>query len=50
MYKRKHFNELSSRIMDPRDKFHPKHSLVVGSGGITLEEFLFWDIYNLLEP
>lgn len=31
------------------DKFHPIHSFVVGSGGIPIEEFLTWDIYNLLE-
>ncbi len=32
-----------------RDRFHPKQSLVVGSGGVPIEEFLRWDIGNLLE-
>lgn len=32
------------------DKFHPIHSIVVGSGGIPVEEFLTWNIGNLLEP
>lgn len=32
-----------------RNKFHPVQSLVVGSGGIPVEEFLTWDIGNLLE-
>lgn len=30
-------------------QFHPIHSFVVGSGGIPIEEFLTWDIGNLLE-
>jgi len=30
------------------DKFKPINSLVVGSGGIPIEEFLTWDIENLL--
>ena len=32
-----------------RDRFHPKQSFVVGSGGVPIEEFLRWDIGNLLE-
>lgn len=32
-----------------RDRFHPKQSFVVGSGGVPIEEFLSWDIGNLLE-
>lgn len=32
-----------------RDRFHPKQSLVVGSGRVPIEEFLRWDIGNLLE-
>lgn len=32
-----------------RDRFRPVRSFVVGSGGIPLEEFLTWDIGNLLE-
>lgn len=31
-----------------REKYHPIQSLVVGSGGIPVEEFLCWDIGNLL--
>ena len=31
------------------DRFHPKQSFVVGSGGVPIEEFLRWDIGNLLE-
>ena len=31
-----------------RDRFHPIHSFVVGSGGILIDEFLTWDIGNLL--
>ena len=30
------------------DKFHPRHSFVVGTDGISIEEFLTWDIGNLL--
>lgn len=30
-------------------QFHPIHSIVVGSGGIPIEEFLTWDIGRLLE-
>lgn len=30
-----------------REKYHPVQSLVVGSGGIPVEEFLCWDIGNL---
>lgn len=30
-------------------KFHPIHSLVVGSGGTPIEDFLTWDICNLFE-
>ena len=29
--------------------FHPVHSLVVGTGGIPLEEFLSWDLSTLFE-
>lgn len=32
-----------------RDRFHPKQFFVVGSGGVPIEEFLRWDIGNLLE-
>lgn len=32
-----------------RDRFHPKQSFVVGSGRVPIEEFLRWDIGNLLE-
>lgn len=32
-----------------RDKFHPQQSLIVGTDGIPVEEFLTWDIGNLLE-
>ena len=32
-----------------RDKFHPIQSFIVGSGGIPLEEFLTWNIGDLLE-
>lgn len=32
-----------------RDRFRPTRSFVVGSGGVPLEEFLTWDIGNLLE-
>lgn len=31
------------------DKFHPQHSFVVGTDGIPIEEFLTWNIGNLLE-
>ncbi len=31
------------------NKFHPKHSFVVGSGGIPVEDFLTLDIENLFE-
>ena len=31
-----------------RDRFHPAHSFVVGSGGVPVEEFLTWDIRKLL--
>lgn len=31
------------------EKFHPKHAFVVGADGIPVEEFLTWDIGNLLE-
>ncbi len=30
-------------------KFHPKHSFVVGSGGVPVEEFLSWDMSVLFE-
>jgi len=30
------------------ERFHPKHSLVVGSGGVPVEEFLQWNISDLL--
>lgn len=29
--------------------FHPLHSLVVGTGGVPLEEFLSWDLGALFE-
>ncbi len=32
-----------------RDKFHPTHSIVVGSGGVPIEEFLTSDLGLLLE-
>ena len=32
-----------------REKFHPVHSFVVGSGGIPIEEFLTWNIGSLLD-
>jgi len=32
-----------------RDKFHPVHSLVVGSGGVPIDEFLTWNIEEQLE-
>lgn len=31
------------------EKFHPTHSFVVGSGGVPIEEFLTWNIGNLLD-
>ena len=31
-----------------RERFHPVHSFVVGSGGIPIDEFLTWDIGRLL--
>lgn len=31
------------------EQFYPIHSFVVGSGGIPIDEFLTWDIGNLLE-
>lgn len=30
------------------ERFHPAHSLIVGSGGIPLDDFLVWNIENLL--
>lgn len=30
------------------ERFHPAHSFIVGSGGIPLEDFLVWNIENLL--
>ena len=30
-------------------KFHPKHSFIVGSGGIPIEDFLTLDLENLFE-
>lgn len=30
------------------DKFHPQHSFVVGTDGIPVEEFLTWNMENLL--
>jgi hypothetical protein len=32
-----------------RDKFHPVQSFVVGSGGVPLDEFLTWNIGDLLD-
>ena len=29
-------------------KFHPQHTVVVGTGGVPLDDFLTWDIGNLL--
>lgn len=31
------------------NRFHPKYSLVVGTDGIAVDEFLGWDIGNLLD-
>ena len=31
-----------------RDRFHPKQSFIVGSAGVPIDEFLRWDIGNLL--
>ena len=31
-----------------QEQFHPVHSFVVGSGGVPIEDFLRWDIGNLL--
>lgn len=30
------------------NKYHPQHSVIIGTGGVSLEEFLTWDIGNLL--
>ena len=30
-------------------RFHPKHSLVVGSGGVPVEEFLQWNLEELFD-
>lgn len=32
-----------------REKFHPKQSFVVGSGGVPVEEFLSWDLGRLID-
>jgi len=32
------------------NKFKPQHSFVVGTDGISIEEFLTWDIDNLIKP
>ncbi len=32
-----------------RERFHPVQSFIVGSGGVPVEEFLMWDIGDLLE-
>ena len=32
-----------------QEQFHPVHSFIVGSGGVPVEEFLRWDIGNLLD-
>ena len=32
-----------------QEQFHPVHSFVVGSGGVPVEEFLGWNIGNLLD-
>lgn len=32
-----------------QEQFHPVHSFVVGSGGVPIDEFLRWDIGNLLD-
>lgn len=31
-----------------REKFHPQHSFIVGTDGIPFEEFLSWNLCNLL--
>lgn len=30
------------------NKYHPQHSVIIGTGGVSLEEFLTWDMGNLL--
>jgi len=32
-----------------QEQFHPVHSFVVGSGGVPIDDFLRWDIGNLLD-
>ncbi len=32
-----------------KNKFHPKHAFVVGSGGVSVKEFLSWDFYALFD-
>ncbi len=32
-----------------KEKFHPRHSTIVGSGGIPIAEFLSWDLCNIFE-
>ena len=52
MYKRLQINDLKLRLYGLsvfRERFHPGQSIVVGPGGIPVEEFLRWDIGNLLE-
>lgn len=39
----------SSGLTVFREKFSPKNSIIVGSGGIPVEEFLHWDLGKLLD-
>ena len=32
-----------------QEQFHPVRSFVVGSGGVPIEEFLTWDIGQLID-
>jgi hypothetical protein len=32
-----------------KKRFNPDYSLVVGSGGVPLEEFFSWDLERLIE-
>jgi hypothetical protein len=32
-----------------QEQFHPVRSFVVGSGGVPVEEFLTWDIGQLID-
>ena len=44
MYQRKQYQEVMSRF---RDLFHPDLSMIVGTGGTPVEEFLSLDIKEL---